>query len=200
MNIAFCGDSFVADYRLSDKLKPGWPVLLNEALKSKTHYYGIAGACQYRILNQFKSTILDKNLELIIMSHTSPFRIYTNHHPLRSHDPLHFNSDFVISDTFSPKKYNKDNHVVAAQMYFKYLLDEDHCLEIHRLICEKIETLTKNINLKIIHLSGFDYSDIYRFDNWIDIEDIVRQYPGNINHLSPDGNQKILDRILNILK
>lgn len=200
MQIVFCGDSFCADYRLADPSNLGWPLLLAKTLGSTVRAFGLAGASQYRIFKQVAALKDLNGHDLVIMCHTSPYRLFTNHHPLRQKDPLHFASDFVVSDTFAQKKYYaKDPYVQAAKYYYEYLLDEEHALDMHRLLCEKLQKMGEALSCRVLHASGFDYSAIYQFPHFVPIHDLVVSHPGSINHLDAQGNVMLVERFQSII-
>ena len=187
--IAFCGDSFCADYKLISEDNLGWPYLVANKLGMSIASFGIAGSCQYRILKQAEILFEKKSCNIIVICHTSPFRIYAPEHPLRRIDPLHFSSDFVPADTFKKKKYyEKDPYISAARSFYKYLFDDTHQIDIHQLICQRIEYICSKQNIKILHTSGFEYEDFFKFKSFTSISHIVHNYAGSVNHLNQEGN------------
>lgn len=191
LKIAFCGDSFCADYLLRSSADFGWPHYLSQSLQAQVICFGIAGACEYRILKQIEKTI-SAGPDFILVCHTSPFRIFAPHHPLRNKDPLHHLTDFVPADTFENKDYyKKDSYVKAAREYYKFLFEETHALDIHRLLCSKILDLCRSTKSLTIHSSGFDYNGIFEFQDFISLTGFAKDYSGDINHFNEKGNRLV---------
>ena len=73
MKIAFIGDSFCADTRQGT-----WPYLVRKQTKSTLVCKGKQGASQYTILKYAKKILLLKP-DLVIFTHTDPYRLANRH-------------------------------------------------------------------------------------------------------------------------
>lgn len=181
--ILICGDSFAADWT---KKYPGigWPNML--AKEYKITNLAQAGCGEYKIYKQLTSVNLIK-FDHIIISHTSPYRIHVKRHPLHYNDPLHKNSDLIYNDIKEHKK------LASIVDYFENYFDLDHAIFVHNLICGEIDKLTKYYS--VIHITGFDWNELYKFPNMISFENIFKNYKGNMNHYNKDGNQKVYEKL-----
>jgi len=63
----------------------------------------------------------------------------------------------------------------------------------HQLLCKEIDDITSSKN--ILHVSGFDYSNIYNFTPYIGLFDIFQQHRGDVNHFTKQGNEIAFSRI-----
>jgi hypothetical protein len=95
MKIFIAGDSFAADWSIKYPTMQGWPNMLAD-IHTVTNA-AEAGCGEYKILKQLTSHAL-ADYDAIIVSHTSPYRIHTNFHPVHGKDKLHYNSDFIYED------------------------------------------------------------------------------------------------------
>ena len=181
--ILICGDSFAADWTKKYK-GVGWPNLL--AREYKVTNLAQAGCSEYKIYKQLTSSCLYK-FDNIIVSHTSPYRLYVKKHPVYVNDPLHKNSDLIYSDI---KEYKELSTVVD---YYEKYFDLDYAEFIHNLICKQIDELTKLY--PILHITSFDWNGLYKFPNMISFESIFDKHRGDINHYNGIGNQIIYDTI-----
>lgn len=188
--ILISGDSFACEW--SDNLI-GWPNLL--ATKFKVTNVAQAGCGEYKIYQQISSQSL-KDFDKIIICHTSPFRIFCKSHPIHFKDPLHKNSDLIYSDVVENLKKNKDLYIIKD--YFEKFFDIDYSKFIHKLICKEIVETT--LKFPVIHLSFFDYTDLYEFTDFVDCKDIFKKYRGNINHLNIEGNKQVFDKLQFLLE
>ena len=185
--ILICGDSFAADWSVKYG-NIGWPNML--AKEFKVTNLAQAGCSEYKILKQIESVKL-KKFDYIIISHTSPYRLYVNKHPIHYKDVLHKNSDLIFSDI---EEYSKINsNLIPILDYYKNYFDLDYALDIHNLICEKIDNITKGFNT--VHISSFDYKEMYTFPKLVSFIDVFKKYPGQTNHYNQEGNQIVFDTI-----
>lgn len=181
--ILICGDSFAADW--TKKYKGiGWPNML--AQEYKVTNLAQAGCCEYKIYKQLISINLLK-FDHIIISHTSPYRLYVNKHPLHHNDPLHKNSDIIYSDI---KDYKELSPIID---YYENYFDLEHAEFIHNLICNKIDDITKLYN--VLHLTSFDWTNLYKFPNLISFENIFKKHPGCMNHYNDLGNKLVYNTL-----
>jgi hypothetical protein len=98
--ILIIGDSFSSDWSKKYKDYPGWPNLLAQDFDMTN--LSQPGCSEFRILKQLKSVDLNE-YDFVIISHTSPSRIYTRQHPIHSGDPLHSESDLIFTDIEYPE-------------------------------------------------------------------------------------------------
>jgi hypothetical protein len=133
--LLICGDSFAADWT---KKYPGsgWPNLLTQDFDVTN--LAQAGCSQYKIWLQLES-MLDRLDEFacVLVSHTSPYRIYVKQHPVHYNDPLHHSSDLIYIDIVDKQKHNQDLDVIVE--WFEKYFDLNHARFTHNLICEKID-------------------------------------------------------------
>jgi hypothetical protein len=182
LRILISGDSFAVD---DPNLENSWPNLLK-------HYHNVvnvaqAGVGEYKILKQLEKITLT-DYDVIIVVHTSPYRVHINQHPLHSTSALHKNCDLIFNDI---EKSNSQNIVTeTAVNYFKYIFDKKYYEDIYSLIKKEIYFVTHSC--KTLHLTFFDKSD----EKTDDLSAIWKKFPGNINHLNVKGNQQVLEKIL----
>jgi hypothetical protein len=188
MKILICGDSFAADWQIKYPDKKGWPNLLTE--NHTVTNLAQAGCSEYKILKQIQSVNLN-NYDRIIIAHSSPFRIYVKRHPVHYNDQLHANCDLIYSDIKEHCKTNKK--LLPLVDYFENYFDQEYAVEIHNLICEKINALTKNFNP--IHITGFEWAGLYSFDQMLNFNHIFKKYKGIINHYTLEGNLEVYESI-----
>lgn len=189
--LLICGDSFAADWTVKYP-GTGWPNLL--AKKYDVTNLAQAGCSEYKIYKQLVS--IDLGLfDNIIVFHTSPNRIYTNSHPVHYNDPLHCNSDLIYMDIKEHGKSNKK--LVPIIEYFEKHFDIDHAVFSHNLLCEHIEVMLASYN--VIHATGFDYSGLYEFNEFLDYSRFADPKLGNINHFNIAANQYIYEDLISRL-
>lgn len=183
MKILIVGDSFAADWQMKYPDKKGWPNFLAD----EHHVVNLAqaGCGEFKILKQLQSvTLID--FDKIIIAHSSPFRLYVKNHPVHT-DQLHRNCDLIYSDI---KEHSVNNKKLLPLVdYFENYFDLDYAIDIHNIICEKIDQMTKR--LKPIHITGFEWEGLYQFDNMINFNYIFKKYKGIMNHYSLEGNNEV---------
>jgi len=92
--ILIAGDSFAADW--TKKYNGiGWVNMLNNDYDVKN--VAEAGVSEYKIYKQLENEKTDE-FDYIIISHTSPYRIPVEKHPIHYGDILHNNCDLIYSD------------------------------------------------------------------------------------------------------
>jgi hypothetical protein len=185
MRILIVGDSFAADWQKKYPDGQGWPNLL-----AKTHIVdnlAQAGCSEYRIYKQIKSARLDQ-YDVVIVSHTSPYRIYTEYHPSRSTDILHHNCDLLYADIKNLAKTNLEYGTAAE--YFEKFFSLEYAEFCYNLTVGKINELLKDN--RVIHVSHLYHIDL----NYIDFSDLFKQHRGLINHYDDHGNQVIYNKLL----
>ena len=155
MKILICGDSFAADWTIKYPGK-GWPNLLAE--KHTVTNLAQAGCSEYRIWQQLKSVDLDK-FNSIIVSHTSPYRLFVKNHPVHHSDILHHSSDLIYNDIKDHSKLNRRLDSIVD--YFENYVDLDYLADIHNLICKEIDQLTTG--RPVLHITNMDWHKFYQF-------------------------------------
>ena len=188
MKILITGDSFAADWQIKYPEKKGWPNFLSDAHDITN--LAQAGCSEYRILKQIQSANL-ADFDKIIIAHTSPFRLYVKKHPVHMHDTLHSSCDLIYSDI---KNHSvNDKNLLSIVDYFENYFDNDYAVDIHNLICEKIDVLTRKH--EPIHITGFEWTDMFEFENMINFNNLFKKHRGESNHLTAKGNMEIYHAI-----
>lgn len=190
------GDSFAADWT---KKYPGagWPNML--ALRHEVTNLSQAGCGQYKIWLQLQSILphLDQ-FNFILVSHTSPYRIYVKDHPVHRGDALHGASDLIYNDIID--KVDLDKNLASIVWWFENYFDLDHAKFVHNLICEKIDSTLRPYKERVIHMTNLDWSDLYRFEDMISFESLFKTHRGLMNHYNQEGNELIFKSINQRLK
>lgn len=188
--ILICGDSFAADWSPDYPNCQGWPNQLGNVYQITN--LAQAGCSEYRIYKQLKSAQLS-NFDLIIVSHTSPYRIYAEHHPGQTRDKIHTNCDLLFSDIEHLAKTNSDYK--SVEMYFKKFFSLEYAEFSYDLLVKEIYSLLANY--PTLHVT---HQQTHTKLNWADFSDIYSNYPGLINHYSDIGNQKVFDKLIKLIK
>jgi len=190
VKILICGDSFACDWSIKYTDYPGWPNLLAE--KYQVTNVAQAGCSQYKILNQLMTQTLDY-YDRIIISHTSPYRIPVDVHPVHKSDKLHKNSDLLYTDI---KYHSVNNHnLLSIVDFFENYFNEQAFLCFHSLLCEKIDRLTKKH--RVLHITHIPWDSLYVFQNWQNFETLWKSNPGLVNHYNMEANKIIMHTIDN---
>jgi hypothetical protein len=199
MKIAFVGDSFCADTGPKT-----WPELVRHQLDAKLISKGVQGANQYSILKQTEN-ILKLKPDLIIFTHTDPYRLANRHdRPLGAR----------------PCEIHKDTDAIwkAGNDYYEHLMDYGFHELTHRALvneCWSIGCATKTIHLfsfstKELQFRDYDW-DIY-LPNSYQEKSLARisydyQTPDNDdgwstlpNHMNYAGNKVVSEIVLEMLK
>ena len=195
MELLIIGDSFSADWSIKYNDYLGWPSLLLE------HYQitnlSQAGVGEYKIYKQLLSVTNLEKYDIILIAHTSPSRVHTRKHPIHSNDKLHKNADLIYADIeyHNSKMTNIFNTSLSSGVgYYKFHYDAEYYNTIYNLIKAEIYRLLSGKKVKT--LINFDLPDDGQDTVNIDLRDIIKQYPGKINHLSKIGNELVYKRIL----
>ena len=193
--ILIAGDSFAADWTVKYNGR-GWPNVLSE-------YFNVtniaqAGCSEYKIWLQLSEKNI-KKYDAIIVSHTSPNRIYVKKHPVHDKDLLHKNSDLIYSDL----KYHLSKHAEIGSIveFFENYFDLEYANFIHGLICDKINNYLESYNNKIIHISHYNKNELKYFTNGIKQSfESIKSQPGLINHYNEQANLQIARILKNIIE
>ena len=195
MKILICGDSFAADWTVKYTGR-GWPNMMAD--KYQVTNLAQAGCSEYKILKQLESTDLNQ-YDKIIISHTSPYRIYVERHPVHHSDPLHKNCDLIYSDL----KEHIETHpeVVPIVEYFEKYFNFEQAREIHDMLCEKIEHKLDHLGDRVIHIINVNFGQCtYQFKNMINFQDLFASNRGLFNHFDDYGNQQVFEKLVERLE
>jgi len=194
MKILICGDSFAADWTVK-YTGEGWPNLL--ATKYNVTNLAQAGCSEYKIYQQLCLIKLEI-FDVIIISHTSPFRIPVKKHPMHANDPLHKNCDLIYSDLKEHSGLNPN--VLPIIKFYEDFFNDEYALFVHNLICKEIDLMLGTLNSKIIHINNFSAISVYTFKNTINFLELLSQHTGKINHFDVYGNKVIFEKLISILE
>jgi hypothetical protein len=199
MKILIAGDSFAADWSVKYPTGLGWPNLL--AQQFDVTNVAQAGIGEFKILKQITSIKNLDKFDLIIVSHTIPYRVHTRCHPVHSTDPLHANADLIYADinyhahTF---KGFLNRRLRAARNWFDWHFDQDYQETVYELIRDRITQLVSVVDCLVIDNSLIERKYV-KENLLIDIAEIKKKYPGLINHLSDRGNQLLYKKIIDVI-
>ena len=120
MNVLILGDSWAADWSEQYSEYLGWPNIVAE--QHTVTNIAQAGVSQYSILKQL-DTVQPQDYDAVIISITSPYRVYTPQHPVHT-SGLHTNSDLIYTDIEHHATENPDNkRLQSAKAYFEHHYD-----------------------------------------------------------------------------
>jgi hypothetical protein len=189
--LLICGDSFAADWTVKVK-GVGWVNLLEQDYKVTN--LAQAGCSEYKILKQLQSVNVD-NYDLVLVSHTSPFRLYVNEHPVHNKDKLHKNSCLLYSDVMEHLPNHPKLKPVAE--YFEQYFDVEYAEHMHNLLLREIEEFCPQ---KTLHVSHIDWKHLHEFDNFINFKEVFTKHRGSVNHYTEEGNQIVYQSVVNRLR
>lgn len=189
--LLICGDSFAADWTVKVK-GVGWVNLLERDYKVTN--LAQAGCSEYKILKQLQSVNLD-DYELVLVSHTSPFRLYVPEHPVHSKDKLHKNSCLLYSDVMEHLPDHPELKPVAE--YFEQYFDVEYAEHMHNLLLREIEELCPH---KTLHVSHIDWKHLHEFENFINFKEVFLKHRGSVNHYNEEGNQIVYRHVVKQLR
>lgn len=188
MRLLVVGDSFSADWSYKYPNSSGWPNLLAE--KFTVTNLSQAGCSEFRILKQLRSTSLSQ-FDCVLISHTSPYRIYTEYNPLRAGDQLHHHCDLLYSDVKALAKTNQD--YAAAATYFEKFFSLEFADYNHQCVYKDIVAHTKST--KTVHITHI--ANQFAVD--IDFSTTYQRHSGLINHYSKAGNLLVFETVYKYL-
>lgn len=188
MKILIAGDSFAADWSVKYPDRLGWCNWLAEQY-SVTNI-AQAGVSEYKILKQIKSIDFD-NFDAVIVSHTSPNRLFCAVHPLYHDDPLHYNSDLIYADIKQHAAENQDADTAAK--FFERYVDFDYQRDIANLCCwEILCILGQYPHLNQFHMENWATKHKYdMLPDSFNVNNLLKQHHGNTGHLDETGNKKL---------
>jgi hypothetical protein len=198
MQILIAGDSFAADWTVKYPNQLGWPNLLSSVYQVDN--IAQAGVSEYKIYKQILSVENQlKNYDVVIISHTSPYRAVTRQHPIHCDDTLHSNADLMLADIEYHSKSLKsifNRSLQAARGYIKYHYDIEYQEITYNLFKKEICQMLSGT--KTIVISNFLNQTINESDtNFLDCSSLQTNYPGIMNHLSDQGNFLLFNDIVN---
>jgi len=169
------GDSF------SVSNKNSWVEMLKD--QYDVYNYSTNGSSEYRIWKNYqnlKKTIIDSK---ILFCHTSPTRIFLKNTETFSSRllPSHPYCDLIFSDIHAKKE--KKFQEVLDQIW-----DEDFFTDTYQLMLTNLLSIENST-----HISFFDVN----CDT--SLQEIWKQFPGTINHLTDVGNYEVYKIVKNLL-
>ena len=185
MKIALFGDSFSA--RVPDACIIGWPILLEKHFSIEN--FSQSGSSQYRILQNLKNQNLSQ-YDKIVVSHTSPLRMFVKFNPLHQTTEYHKECDLIFLDSAE----RDDPFSIACQMFYKHIFDLEYAFDIHNMICREISDITSAHDT--LHITHFDYDKLYCFDGMINFYQHWLKHKGKVNHYSQPGNNVVYQELL----
>jgi hypothetical protein len=185
MKLLIAGDSFAADWSLKYPGQKGWPNLISDDFEVTN--IAQAGSSEYRIWKNLLKVDLSK-FDKIVISHTSPYRIYVAQHPIHGSSVLHKDCDLLYTDAVA-------NNLHTIKDYFENYYDLDYAVDIHQLIMAQIAALA----IGAIHIGHVDVAppktmQLTHFDT------VWERNKGLINHYSDEGNKIIHKSISALIK
>jgi hypothetical protein len=199
MNILIVGDSFSADWSSKFNQYAGWPNLL--AQKNWVINLSQAGCSEYRILQQLQSV---KNIDIfdcVIVSHTSPSRIFTTKHPLHHSDSLHHHCDLIFTDIdyhYKRPRYWFNRALSSARNFFIYHYDQEYYQYLYSKIRQDIDLLTETVPL--LSLSFFECLTDLGYTHDLNFSNLLIESPGLINHFSESANNFIFQQVNQVIQ
>jgi hypothetical protein len=176
MKILIIGDSFSAN-------NDGWPSMLGHHVVNKSEN----GIGEYKIFAKSKNSM---SFDKIIFNHTSPWRIHTRLHPIHKNNPERNNNDFLLNDVEYHSKINKDMKIVDE--YLKKYYDPEYQQDMYNLLLKEIMNIPNSV-----HITFHDPDDTKMIKN--NFNHIWKKCPGDINHMSIEGNQLVAEKIKKLI-
>jgi hypothetical protein len=195
MKVLVVGDSFAADWSVKHKNSVGWPNLL--AKDFDVTNLAQAGVSEYKIYRQVLS-VDTCQFDLVLIAHTSPYRVVTRKHPIHCGDPLHDQSDLISGDVaFHASRVRNwlTPGIQSANAYFKHHFDIEYHETIYKLLRKTVEDSVVDAKKIVIDNFRFNFK-IEKSRDCMDLCDIRDQHPGILNHLSSQGNEIVHARVL----
>lgn len=189
--LLICGDSFAADWTVKYE-GCGWVNFLEQSYKVTN--LAQAGCSEYKILKQLRSVNLDK-FDLVLVSHTSPYRLYIDEHPVHYKDKLHKNSCLLYSDVMEHLPNNPNLKPIVE--YFDKYFNIEYAEHMHNLLLREIDELC---GYDTLHISHINWDNLYKFDNFINFNNVFEKHRGMMNHYDMQGNEIVYERVLAYLR
>lgn len=176
MKIFVFGDSFAAD-------PAGWSSMLDCEVTN----FAENGIGQYKI---YKKILNNLKFDRAIICHTSPWRVHTRIHPLHKDNLLRPNNDFMLNDLEYHSKKNKE--IKNIYNYLKKYHDFIYQSDMYKLMVSELMHIKNTV-----HVTFHDPDDTKIIKN--NFFKIWKNYKGNINHLSLEGNQIVAQKVKKLL-
>lgn len=176
MKIFIFGDSFAAD-------PTGWARMLDGEVSN----FSENGIGEYKIYKSLKTYL---NFDKAIVCHTSPWRVHTRIHPVHKNNPIRSNNDFMLNDVEYHSKINSDMKIVNE--YLKNYYDPEYQEDTYNLIVDKLMQIPNTI-----HITFHDPEDTKQITH--NFNYIYKSHPGDINHMSFDGNILTAEKIKKLI-
>ena len=170
------GDSFAVN-------RDGWVGMLGRDVR----IFSQNGVGEYKI---YKQVIENLRFDQAIICHTSPWRVHTRTHPVHKNNQIRDNNDFLLNDVEYHSKINKD--MLIVHQYLKNYYDPEYQQDIYNLIVDKLLEIPNTT-----HITFHEPEDTKQITH--NFAYIYKQYPGDINHMSEDGNILIADKIKKLI-
>ena len=199
MKILIAGDSFAADWTIKYPDAKGWPNLLAD--KFAVVNLAQAGVTEYKILAQIRSVTDLKRFDLVVISHTSPYRVHTRRHPVHWGDALHGNSDLCVSDIdyhASGFKAWFNPALRSANRFFLDHFDPEYQETVYLLLKQQIHQLLHDQPCIVIENSISLPGSVGRAEIF-DICHIQESNSGLYNHLDEHGNGLVFDGLCDLI-
>lgn len=179
------GDSFAADWTIKYE-GIGWVNMLCEDFDVTN--IAQAGVSEYKIHKQliFQDMLL---YDYVLISHTSPYRIPINEHPIHLNDKLHGDCDLIYSDI---KEHIKNPIAKIAVDFYENIFYPEYFIYTYELIMNKIQTDYPNA----INVTFFDN---FKNNKVVGFEDIYLNNKGLINHMNDKGNKIIYNSVKKLI-
>jgi hypothetical protein len=147
-----------------------------------------AGVGQYKIRQQL---LPNDKFDVCILLVTSEYRIHCTQNPFYpdlTHP--HHNCDLIFGDIESRVPDNRAEHIT---WWFSEIFDLNHARYQHSLVLKDTAQSIQKCCKKLIPITFFKpYNSIYDFHGQlIDLSWVHKKHPGDINHLSNVGHNKV---------
>ena len=147
-----------------------------------------AGCSEYKIRQQLNQVDLTEYTHCIV-THTSPWRIPVEKHPLHQDDALHFACDLIYADILA----SNDKRVDCAKEFFAHYYHKDFYEYIYKLIAQDINQLLLRTSLSKLEITFFD-TFLETFDRQFHV--LFKHNKGDVNHLSDKANKLVYEHLV----
>jgi hypothetical protein len=184
-NVLIVGDSFGADWTIKYNTHGlGWPNIIEN--KFNVTNISQAGCSEYKILLQLRSVTLS-DYHIVVVNHTSPFRLYVKTHPVHADDVLHHSSDLLYNDILFHYKQHPTDDLSVAIGYFEKYFDLDYANYMYKLIYNDIiETCSVIKSLQVVHTES-----IIDDKNLLRLAQYSKHNKGLLNHYNKTANIEV---------
>lgn len=187
------GDSFAVNWPGNT----GWTSALAE------HYdvdnRAQAGVSEYKIYKQL-AAIVNLDYDVVIVAHTSPYRVVTRQHPVHSPHSQHGNADLLLTDI----EYHSQTwrgwlnwSLQAAKNFFKYHFDPDYQETAYSLFREKIHAIIAKKNIPCIVVHTPIVPDQFVTESYV--VTVLNIAPGHPNHLNATDSEQLVSQLRDLI-